>query len=50
MTVRHICSWRHQSTPREEAPLELGSCLGKKLLLSGLLHKLDMLDPPSNDC
>ena len=54
MTVRHICSWQHQSTSRGQwAPkrlfIEFDSHLVNKLLLPRLLdvmlYKLDMQDP-----
>ncbi|CAO2631756.1 hypothetical protein LEMLEM_LOCUS21456, partial [Lemmus lemmus] len=47
MTMRHVCSWQHQSTSRgrwasKRLLMELVSHLGKKLLLPGLLYKMDM--------
>ena len=58
MTMRHVCSWQHQSTSRERWVLkrllmELVSHLSKKLLLpellDGMLYELDMWDPWRND-
>ena len=55
MTMRHVCSWQHQSTSRgrrasKRLLMELVSHLGKKLLLPGLLHKLDTENPQREDC
>ncbi|CAO2636433.1 hypothetical protein LEMLEM_LOCUS23531 [Lemmus lemmus] len=43
MTMRHACSWQHQSTSRgrwasKRILMEFVSHLGKKLLLPGLLN------------
>ena len=55
MTMRHICSWQYQSTSRgrwasKRLLMEFDSHLGKKLLLPGLLHKLDTENPHRDDC
>ena len=55
MTMRHVCSWQHQSTSRgrwalKRLLMELVSHLGKKLLLPGLLYKLDTENPQREDC
>ena len=55
MTMRHVCSWQHQSTSRgrwssKRLLIELVSHLGKKLLLPGLLYKQDTENPQREDC
>ena len=55
MTMRHVCSWQHQSTSRGRCAskrllMQFDSHLDKKLLLSELLHKLDMKNPQREDC
>ena len=55
MTMRHVCSWQHQSTSRgrrtsKRLLMELVSHLGKKLFLPGLLYKLDTENPQREDC
>ena len=52
--MRHVYSWQHQSTSRGRWALkrllvELVSYLGKKLLLPGLVHKLDTKNPQRED-
>ena len=55
MKMRHVCSWQHQSTSRgrwasKKLLMEFDSHLGKKLLLPGLLYKLDTENPQREDC
>ncbi|XP_049988698.1 zinc finger protein 54-like isoform X2 [Alexandromys fortis] len=55
MTMRHVCSWLHQSTSRgrwalKRLLMELVSHLGKKLLLRGLMHRLDTKNAQREDC
>ena len=55
MTMRHVCSWKHQSTSKgrwasKRLLIEFDSHLGKKLLLPWLLHKLDTKIPQREDC
>ena len=49
MTMRHVCSWQHQLLQEEDGHMEFDSHLGKKLLLPGLMHKLDTENPQRKD-
>ena len=55
MTMRHVCSWQHQSSSRgrwalKRLLMEFDSHLGKKLLLPRLLHRLHRENPQREDC
>ena len=54
MTMRHVCSWQHQSTSRgrwalKRLLMKFDSHLGKKLLSPGLIHRLDTKNPQRED-
>ena len=55
ITLRHLCSWQHQSTSRRRWALKrllmvFARHLGKKLLLPGLMHRLNTKILQREDC
>ncbi|CAO2592273.1 hypothetical protein LEMLEM_LOCUS6687 [Lemmus lemmus] len=54
ITMRHAWSWKHQFISRrrwasKRLLMELVSHLGKKMILPGLMYKLDMKKPQRDD-